>query len=176
MEPRQDRAMRNLVVSVMLAVCLVALPLASLAQQSPDVFRLPPSVGATPIEIPGTGRQAATPIEIPGAGRQAATPIEIPGAGRHAATPIEIPGKTRGDLMAALPRPITGARVEAFDPRRNPEAFSALPLPIPDPRSIEKMGEFIYVLLPDGTIYGDTNFGYARFDTLDTYERFLQGH
>ncbi|MDR9485938.1 MAG: hypothetical protein RI566_12255 [Sediminimonas sp.] len=146
------------------------------AQESVDIFRLPPSVGATPIEIPGAGRQSATPIEIPGAGRQSATPIEIPGAGRYGATPIEIPGKSRGDLVADLPIPIAGSQAETLSPRSARGQFSARPLPIPEPRAIKKMGNFVYAVLPDGTIYGDTNFGYSRFDTLETYQRFLRAH
>ena len=133
------------------------------AQDSVTIFRLPPSVGATPIEIPGAGRQSATPIEIPG-------------AGRYGATPIEIPGKSRDDLVAVIPIPIPGPQAETLNPRRAPGQFSALPLPIPDPRAIEKIGDFVYAVLPDGTIYGDTNFGYSRFDTLDTYRRFLRSH
>ncbi|MTJ05619.1 MAG: hypothetical protein FH759_13115 [Sediminimonas qiaohouensis] len=133
------------------------------AQESLEVFRLPPSVGATPIEIPGAGRQSATPIEIPG-------------AGRYGATPIEIPGKSRGDLVADLPIPIAGSQAETLSPRSARGQFSARPLPIPEPRAIKKMGDFVYAILPDGTIYGDTDFGYSRFDTLETYQRFLRAH
>ncbi|MGM0743569.1 MAG: hypothetical protein ACQEVT_18615 [Pseudomonadota bacterium] len=165
------------IVKLLLVAGLTAIGAGAVsAQESVNVFRLPPSVGATPIEIPGAGRQSATPIEIPGAGRQSATPIEIPGAGRYGATPIEIPGKSRSDLIAVFPRPIPGAQAETLDPQRARGQFSVLPVPLPDPRAIGKVGKFVYAVLPDGTIYGDTNFGYSRFDTLETYQRFLRTH
>lgn len=155
--------MLNPIKWLFLLVMIVAGPTTGTAQERLTVFRLPPSVGATPIEIPGAGRQSATPIEIPGAGRYGATPIEIPGA-------------SKGNLVAVLPKPLPGPAAETLDPRTVRGQFSALPLPIPDPRAIEKMGRFVYAVLPDGTIYGDTNFGYSRFDSIETYQRFLGTH
>jgi hypothetical protein len=155
--------MKQMWASIALGTFITLTPFAAFAQGDLNVFRLPPSVGATPIEIPGAGRRSATPIEIPGAGRQSATPIEIP-------------GRTLDDLTAALPLPIPGASAATLDPRREPGRFSKAPLPVANPLSIERMGSFVYVVLPDRTIYGDTNFGYARFETIEAYQLFLRSH
>ena len=141
--------MKQVVSGFGVALLVLSCSIAS-AQRADNIVRLPPSVGATPIEIPGAGRESATPIEIP--------------------------GKNRGEIIATLPTPIPGPGVEQFNPRRNPEWFSALPLPIPDPRYVEKAGRFSYAVLPDGTVYGDTEFGYSRFDSVQTYRRFLESH
>lgn len=125
-----------------------------------DQVRLPPSVGATPIEIPGQAIVGAT------------------GTGRTSATPIEIPGQARPnpEAMGALPIPPPGINMRQLDPRSNPGRFSVLPVPLPSVKRTGKVGDFAYAVLDDGTIYGDTNFGYTRFSDLAVYQEFLRKH
>ncbi|MDP2620656.1 MAG: hypothetical protein Q8P46_10870 [Hyphomicrobiales bacterium] len=116
-----------------------------------------PAIGQSsqPVIKPG-GSVEATPIEIPGKGRTSATPIEIPGKGRTLATPIEIPGK---GVVATLPMPLPSANIERLDPRAYPDRFSALPLPIPDPRASGTVGRFAYRQMADGRVMGQTAYG-----------------
>ncbi|MDU8929551.1 hypothetical protein RXV86_19345 [Alisedimentitalea sp. MJ-SS2] len=123
-----------------------------------DQVRLPPSVGATPIEIPG-----AAIVGGIGTGRTSATPIEIPGAARP-----------NPQLSGVQPLPMPGASLTQLDPRANPGRFSVLPVPLPRVTSTGKIGRFTYAILPDGTIYGDTNFGYTRFSNMNVYQDFLR--
>ena len=144
-----------------------------------DQVRLPPSVGATPIEIPGQ-----TIVGGPGTGRTSATPIEIPGqsvigtigTGRTSATPIEIPGQGRPNprLSDVQPLPMPGANLDQLDPRAHPERFRTLPIPLPHVTSIGKVKRFTYAVLPDGTIYGDTHYRYTRFADMTIYQLFLR--
>ncbi|MCG6901403.1 MAG: hypothetical protein LJE68_01865 [Rhodobacter sp.] len=130
-----------------------------------DLVRLPPSVGATPIEIPYVDPDAPLVMRMPGVGNSSATPIEIPRINPD--DPVAV---------LPLPLPLPGRGIEQIDPRRLPGAFSALPVPLPNPVAINREGRFSYAVLADKTIYGDTNFGYAHFGSLNDYQRFLRSH
>ena len=93
-----------------------------------------------------------------------------PDLGTTSATPIEIPGKGR----MSLPRPIPKGGVDRFDPRRSPEYFMGMPVPLPRPE--RTIGQFDYVRLSDGGVLGNTPFGYARFFSLEDYQLFLRKH
>ncbi|RYG91550.1 hypothetical protein EU803_10715 [Loktanella sp. IMCC34160] len=126
-----------------------------------DTIRLPPSVGATPIEIPYVDPDAPLAINPNALGQSGQIGTQTP---------------RLGDPYMVLPVPLPSPNITMVDPRRLPGAFSSLPIPIPDPVRVGREGRFAYALLNDGTVYGDTNFGYARFENMATYRAFLESH
>ena len=145
----------RLLATTALACALLATPLAA------EELRLPPSVGATPIEIPYIDPDAPLVMDPNAPGRvQDIQPLPLPGTG----------------LVGVLPVPMPSTGITQIDPRQMPGAFSATPIEIPRIARIALEGRFSYAVLPDGTIYGDTNFGYARFRNMNDYRAFLRSH
>ena len=113
----------------------------------------------------------ATAIAIvAGVSAFAQTIVLPPGIGTMSATPIEIPGKG----LVSLPIPIPSYGIDTFDPRRLPEYFMALPIPLSRPTGV--IGRFEYRVFDDGGVLGNTPFGYARFFSLGDYQKFLRKH
>ncbi|HKL69975.1 hypothetical protein [Salibaculum sp.] len=125
-----------------------------------DDVRLPPSVGATPIEIPYIDPDAPLTLDRQSLDQSGTRVRPLDG----------------GASVMVMPVPIPGDGIERIDPTRIPGAFSVLPIPLTDPERVAMQGPFTYAVLRDGSIYGDTNFGYARFQDLTTYRAFLRGH
>lgn len=117
--------------------------------------RLPPSVGATPIEIPYIDPDAPRTLQM---------------------QPLDQGALRQAPSVATLPIPLPRQGIEQADPRRMPGVFSVLPLPLPGTARLGRVGNFTFATLPDGTIYGDTNFGYARFANTEAYHAFLRSH
>lgn len=138
-----------------------------------DLVHLPPSVGATPIEIPRIDPDAPMHMQMPGGGRTSATPIEIPRIDPDA--PMR-PGGMAVSRHTVMPQVLPGHGIERLDPYGNPGMFAVLPVPLPDPMSTGRMGSFAYAMLRDGTVYGDTDYGYAHFGSMTDYQRFLGSH
>jgi hypothetical protein len=99
----------KLITATTLACILLAAPFA--AQE----VRLPPSVGATPIEIPYVDPDAPLVMK---------RPTLIPGA------------------VSTLPVPIPSDGITRLDPRQTPGRFSALPIPIPGDARVGHEGRF----------------------------------
>jgi len=135
-----------------------------------DTVQLPPSVGATPIEIPFVDPDAPMVMQGQGTGRTSATPIEIPRINPDA------PFQMMTQKAVVLPPVLPASGLERLDPRANPGMFAGMPVPVTDPVSTARVGQFAYAQLRDGTIYGDTNFGYAHFGSMADYRRFLGSH
>ena len=132
-----------------------------------QIVRLPPSVGATPIEIPYIDPDAPQVLQM--------QPLEggvLQQAPRAGIVPLPLPRIAGG----VAPLPLPGQDVAAIDPRHMPGHFSVDPLPLPQPVRLERTGGFTYAVLPDGTVYGDTNFGYTRFWNVEAYGEFLRTH
>lgn len=92
-------------------------------------------------------------------GNEQGTVIRAPTPGMRGATPIEIPFWP------------------AIDPRRHPDLFKALPLPIPGDRiSTGRQGQYQFKENADGLIMGQTRFGYAYFYNREQYRDFLRRH
>jgi hypothetical protein len=90
-------------------------------------------------------------------GDEQGTVIRAPTPGMRGATPIEIPFWP------------------AIDPRRHPDLFKALPLPIPGDRiSTGRQGQYEFKENADGLVMGQTRFGYAYFYRREQYYDFLR--
>jgi hypothetical protein len=98
------------------------------------------------------------------------TVVLPPDLSTTSATPIEIPGKGR----VMLPAPIPKGSVDRFDPRKMPEYFMGMPIPLS--RNARSIGRFDFIELNDGGVFGNTPFGYARFYSLEEYQLFLRKH
>lgn len=90
-------------------------------------------------------------------GDEKGTVIRAPTPGMRGATPIEIPFWP------------------AIDPRKHPDLFKALPLPIPGDRIYTgRQGQYEFKENADGLVMGQIRLGYAYFYNREQYRDFLR--